>query len=354
MNANLTLREKCAQMVLADYSFEKPDYEGSIALAKGGIGGFRLLGGTIFDVAPIVNSLQRHAPRPLLFVGDYGDGVGRQVRGATTLPSNLAVGATRNPEMARLKGRIVATEAAALGVRAIPAPDPATFGKDPEWATKLAQAFLEGLHEKGVIAVGKGADVDFATTAATEEDVKSGRISEEAVTRAAERMVAAKEKLGLFQNRKVDAGAVETFVGIEIHRDSARKIAEESIALAKGDGVAQGDAHYVYVADVESLPGDLGVFEKHLTTGIGRMIIGVFFGTEELPDHLVKRVQASFKQDPEAVLVSFGNPALVRQFPEAKHYVCAWSECEASQIVAAWAVQGKIPFRGKMPVDLEG
>lgn len=58
-----------------------------------------------------------------------------------------------------------------------------------------------------------------------------------------------------------------------------------SIALAKGDGVVQEEAHYVDVADVENVPGDLGIFEKHLTTGIGCMVIGVFFGTEELPDH---------------------------------------------------------------------
>lgn len=341
MSTNLTLREKCAQTTLAEYSFEKADYEGAIAQAKNGVGGFRLVGGSIFDVAPIVNSLQRHAPRPLLIVGDYGDGVGRQVSGATTLPSNLAVGATRNPQMARLKGRVIATEAAALGVRAIPAPDSTLFGRD---------AFLEGLHEKGVLALGKGADVEFG--AVTEEDVKAGRISEEAVTRAAEGILAAKVKLGLVKNRKVDAGAVDAYVGVEAHRDAARQIAEESIALVKGDGVIQGEGHYVYVADVANVPGDLGVFEKHLTTGIGRMVIGVFFGTEELPEHLVKRVQASFKQDPEAVLVSFGNPRLLRQFPEAKHYVCAWSDCEASQMAAAWAVQGKIPFRGKAPVDV--
>lgn len=346
MSTNLTLREKCAQMTLADYSFEKADYEGAIAQAKNGVGGFRLVGGTIFDVAPIVNSLQRHAPRPLLFVGDYGDGVGRQVSGATILPSNLALGASRNPQMARLKGRVLATEAAALGVRAIPAPDPASFGSE----AKLAEAFVEGLHEKGVLTLGKGADVDFG--AVTEEDVKAGRISEEAVTRAAEAILAVKEKLGLFKDRKVDAGAVEAYVGIEAHRDAARQIAEESITLVKGDGVIQGEGHYVYVADVANVPGNLSVFEKHLTTGIGRMVIGVFFATEELPDHLVKRVQASFKQDPEAVLVSFGNPQLIRQFPEAKHYVCAWSDCEASQMAAAWAVQGKIPFRGKAPVDV--
>ncbi len=71
-----------------------------------------------------------------------------------------------------------------------------------------------------------------------------------------------------------------------------------------------------------------------------------------LPDHLVQRIVQSLKQDPEAVVVSFGSPYILRQVPEIKHYVCAYSESEFSQRAAAWAVQGKTEFKGTLPVTL--
>jgi len=481
---SLTLREKCAQMILAEYRFESPDYDGSIALAKEGVGGFCLFGGTIFDVAPIVNGLHRHAKTPLLFASDFENGAGQQVQGATLLPSNMAVGATRNPELARKKGAVTAAEAVALGVRWVFAPvldlntnpdnpviNTRSFGSDPALTSKLARGFLEGVRSKGAIGCGKhfpghggvasdshvelpivkataeslkagelrpyvelGRDLDAVMTAhllvpaldpqspaslsksitegllrkdlgfeglvvtdalsmgaiaqnvreeeavvlaaaagadvillpknpgqaigALETAVKSGRLSEETVARASERILAAKKRLGLLENARVDAGAVERLVGTEAHRAVAQEIAEESIAVERGEGVAAGSVFYVKVVDTESVPGDTTIFEKHLTTGIGRMVIGVFFRPRaygrraSLPDHMVKRIQASLKQDPEAVVVSFGSPYLLRPLPEAKHFVCAWSECEASQRAAAWAVQGKIPFRGRLPIQL--
>jgi beta-glucosidase-like glycosyl hydrolase len=474
---NLTLREACAQMILADYRFDQPDYDRAIAAAKEGVGGFCLFGGSIFETAPMVNSLQRHPKIPLLIASDYEIGAAHQVQGATHLPNNMAVAATRNPDLARLKGRITATEAAALGVRWVLAPvldlntnpenpiiNVRSFGEDAALVSKMGRAFLEGLHEQNVLGCGKhfpghgdvaidshlelpasrttqiepyrelaseldsimtahilypaldpehpaslsksiteglirrdlrydglvvtdalmmgaitkaypeadavvlaaaaGADVvaypndPLAAVTTLEEAVKSGRLAEDRVRRSADRVVAAKRKLGLFENRKVDAAAVEKRVGIEAHREAARKIAEASIAHAKGDPVVPGNCFYVHVADPENVPGDLKVFEKHLSTGIGRMVVGIFFrqrafsGKTGLPDALVRRVQASLKQDPEAVVVSFGSPYVIRQLPEAKHYVCAWSESEASQIAAAWAVQGKIPFLGKSPVHL--
>lgn len=460
-------REQCAQMILADYRFETPDYDRAIALAKEGVGGFCFFGGTIFDVAPIVNALQRHAKTPLLFCSDYEHGVGHQVSGATLLPSNLAVGATRSPELARKKAQVTAAEATALGVRWVLAPvldcnanpenpiiNTRSFGQDPALVTKLAKAYLDGLHEKGAIGCGKhypghgdvtvDSHIDLPTVRTPEAEIgvyralyrdldsimtahllvsdvdaehpaslsakvtgalrkeydgivctdaimmgairkkyaetDSVRLAAEAgadlicypedpmkaistlesvspavVARAAERVIALKKRVN---PGKVDAGIVDRRVGIEAHRAIAQEIADASITRVKGDPVVQGNAFYVHVADLENVSGDLKIFEKHLTTGIGRMVIGVYFkqrafsGKTGLPDHLVQRIVQSLKQDPEAVVVSFGSPYILRQVPEIRHYVCAYSESEFSQRAAAWAVQGKTEFKGTLPVAL--
>lgn len=52
------------------------------------------------------------------------------------------------------------------------------------------------------------------------------------------------------------------------------------------------------------------------------------------------------------VLISFGNPYLVKQFPEVAAYVCAYGGSEAAQEAAAMLVCGERPFRGKLPVKI--
>ena len=40
----MNLREKCAQMIVADYRFANPDYDRVLAHAKAGVGGFCFFG----------------------------------------------------------------------------------------------------------------------------------------------------------------------------------------------------------------------------------------------------------------------------------------------------------------------
>lgn len=164
----LSPRERVAQMVFPDFRFADPDTDRALALVKAGVGGFCLFGGSRFDVAPLVNSLQNRARLPLLFGADYEAGAGAQVEGATWLPSNMAVGASGSEGLARLKGRVTAREAKALGVPWVLAPvvdvnsNPAnpiintrSFGGDPGTVGRLARAFVEGLREAGALSCAK-------------------------------------------------------------------------------------------------------------------------------------------------------------------------------------------------------
>ncbi len=53
-----------------------------------------------------------------------------------------------------------------------------------------------------------------------------------------------------------------------------------------------------------------------------------------------------------APVVSFGDPYLLRQIPDARNYLLAWSEVEASQRAAARALLGEIRVAGRLPIDL--
>lgn len=86
-------------------------------------------------------------------------------RGFTPLPSAMALGATWNPTLADLVGQTVGRELSAVGVNlllgpvldvlAAPRPDAVgglgihTFGGDPNWVSRMGQAYIAGVHTGG-------------------------------------------------------------------------------------------------------------------------------------------------------------------------------------------------------------
>ena len=54
------------------------------------------------------------------------------------------------------------------------------------------------------------------------------------------------------------------------------------------------------------------------------------------------------------VMVSFGSPYVAADFPEVENYICAYSNVMTSEIAAAKAVFGEIPFLGRLPVTIPG
>ncbi len=56
----------------------------------------------------------------------------------------------------------------------------------------------------------------------------------------------------------------------------------------------------------------------------------------------------------KTVVVSFGSPYVTADFPEIENYVCAYSNVITSEIAAAKALFGEIPFHGRLPVTVPG
>jgi beta-N-acetylhexosaminidase len=105
---------------------------------------------------------------PLIGIDQEGGQLMAVTGGATELPGNMALGATRSPELAELAGRVLARELLAMGVNLNFAPaldvniNPAnpvigsrSFGDRPELVAELGRALIRGTQAEGVIATAK-------------------------------------------------------------------------------------------------------------------------------------------------------------------------------------------------------
>lgn len=151
-----------ARLIYPEFRFGKTPLDYALKLVAEGVGGFCFYGGSADEVCAAARALRNASPTPLLIAADYEDGAGRWVKGATELPTNMAIGASKSQGLARRKGEITALEARALGVDWILAPvvDLAVRPANPivnvrafsdSWrlATELAGAYMSGVNSQG-------------------------------------------------------------------------------------------------------------------------------------------------------------------------------------------------------------
>lgn len=156
---------KTARLVHPGFWFGKTPLAEALALAKRGVGGFCLYGGTRAEIARFTQAVRQASPLPhLLISADYEDGLGRWVPDAPLLASNLALGAANDENLAFEKGLLTALQARSLGVDWIFAPvldlannplnpivNTRSFGQHPQQVIALAGAFLDGLKKGGAL-----------------------------------------------------------------------------------------------------------------------------------------------------------------------------------------------------------
>ncbi|MFW6131410.1 MAG: glycoside hydrolase family 3 N-terminal domain-containing protein [Candidatus Aminicenantaceae bacterium] len=170
----MTLEEKIGQMIFCRYSGRflnrnSDELERILSLIlKQKIGGFILFGGNVYETAYLTNAMQSVSDIPLLIASDLERGLGNQIEGAVLFPPLMSVGATDSQELAYKMGEITALEARALGIHMTFSPvvdvninpenpiiNTRSFGEKPEQVGLLAQAFIKGCQENGLLATAK-------------------------------------------------------------------------------------------------------------------------------------------------------------------------------------------------------
>lgn len=184
--ATMTLREKAAQMVwptvLGDYTpLDSPQWRRvAREITEDKVGGYTISVGSPTEIAAKLNAMQRLSDVPLLMGADLEFGAGFRARGgyfvpnaidlggAVLFPTQMALGAAGDTQLAYEQGRVTAIEGRALGIHIAYAPildvnsnaanpviNVRSYGEDPRLDGRLGAAFIRGLQEHGMLATGK-------------------------------------------------------------------------------------------------------------------------------------------------------------------------------------------------------
>jgi beta-N-acetylhexosaminidase len=235
------------------------------------------------------------------------------------------------------------------------------------------------------------ADTD-AAIAAVREAVKSGRITEARLDESVARILGWKKKLKLYENRVPFVGGLAKIVDTppvqaleaEIARRSLTIVREQpgALPLRKGSKLLS-----LVVADEASLNGPTGPLAAEVKARVPS-VRTVTLDPRSTPEETRAAVDAAKDADavlvslfvrtrsgqgkitvPEAgrtaipqllalgkpvVVVSFGSPYLLRNFPDLPTYLCAWGGQDIAQVAAVQALFGEAAIGGKLPITIPG
>ncbi len=220
--------------------------------------------------------------------------------------------------------------------------------------------------------------------------VRRGRLSEERLDESVRRVLRAKAAAGLRERRLVDPDALLPDEGSAARQAWSRHVTERSMTLVRGEAGSlplslKGRAVLLVVYD-DRVRRDTGLELERALAGRGARVLTMRLSrTSDAGDLTrVRRLSGgadvvlftSFVRavpgkgglglpDPVgaladelagagAVVVSFGDPYLLRQLPHAGTYLLAWDREAASQEAAAAALSGAAPITGRLPIDLPG
>jgi beta-N-acetylhexosaminidase len=251
--------------------------------------------------------------------------------------------------------------------------------------------------EAAVMAIEAGADVILMPASVTGAidgivaAVESGRISEERIDRSVARLLATKEALGLDVERTVPIEDVRKLVGTPEHIEIASQIAQKSITVMKNGGdllpllgtraadvlsVTFGRPSDVFAGrtfdrtlresyprlrtvrlDVDSDEDDyadlLQRARRQSLVVVSTYVTAVSYsGSVAIPEELVRFINDLQDIGVPHVVISFGNPYLIEDFPNVQAYMLAWNGADVSQRAAAHALLGGFEIAGKVPTQI--
>jgi beta-N-acetylhexosaminidase len=248
--------------------------------------------------------------------------------------------------------------------------------------------------QSSVLAVQAGADILLKPSDPTRAidavvaAVERGAITRGRVDSAARHVLEMKARVGLNFTATVSLAALREVVGAPEHRALAADISQRAITLIRDRDslVPTRDSGRTLV--VQYAPGTELKAGRQFSAGLrsrrprlarlgpdatrdlldslgrvadsaGTVIIATYVrrvegeGRFAVPQHIAAWIEG-LAQRRRVIVVSFGNPYLIRQFPSVGTYLVTYGVSDDLERAAARALLGQAPITGRSPVSLPG
>ncbi len=211
---------------------------------------------------------------------------------------------------------------------------------------------------------------------AIENGVKNGDIKEDRIDESCRKILDNKIRLGIFSDKLVKENLVSINVNTPEEKALSQQIADESITLVKDDfdinqassvniipvnTIKDSKSHEIFNKEFsDAFSGKNIIFPDQSVQEItGETVIVPVFskvlyksGTAGIPQEYVSMINSLVQNNNKVVVISFGNPYLLKDFPEVNGYICAYGDSETSIKAAVKVLKGIIPAKGKLPVTI--
>lgn len=224
-----------------------------------------------------------------------------------------------------------------------------------------------------------------------ENAVKKGIITKSRIDEAALQMLKLKEKAGLHLSKRVNFKTMQSNLGLAESHRKAEKIAQQSITVVKNNSnlipIKLTDSTTINVIDIygssfnhtqsiatktllENLinvnsyvidESDNFEYLESIANKINENSIVIFNifskpsawrGTVALNDNQTNFIKTLAQKNKNIIMVSYGNPYIIRYFPKISTYVCAWENHPDLQKAGANVVLGMNAANGKLPINI--
>ena len=222
--------------------------------------------------------------------------------------------------------------------------------------------------------------------------VNSGQIPEQRLDDSVGRILQAKARLGLNDNRLVDVNALNEKFGLGSWQEEAQQISDRGITLLRDiphrlplDSTKPTRALLVCLyADPEPYPGE--DLERELRPRFDSLstmradtkfakadtlklpspdaydvvILALFVrvsdrkGDVDVPADQIPFIEQIYKSGKPVITAALGSPYLIERFPQAETWIAAFGISDVAQISIAHALFGQIPIQGHLPVTIPG
>lgn len=251
---------------------------------------------------------------------------------------------------------------------------------------EIAVKCVEAGNDLILMPVGEKKAID-----AIEKAVLNGKISEGRIDLSFNKIINAKKELGLFENKLINTELISGKINTQKSQTLAEEIADASITLVKNYDDAlplKRNSNYFVVSLINTTDKNpSGLFLdglenklKNFNSGYkmyevtdnktdidffinessdyGNIIIPIFSrvtyksGTVGIPDSQVRLIKKFKSLNKNVIVISFGNPYLLKGFPEIDSYIAAYGDSPASINAGLKSLFGEINISGKLPVTI--